>query len=109
MNSISLDLYMPDIKNFIIKDEYSVFSVIGNYYYVYSEGSLAKGEVKVIADSKEVRYFKNDDSVSYYCTMLLPDDEECYCGEISDGERGNFADVVVDGKKIPVNSIIIIL
>lgn len=106
MNSISLDLYMPDIKNFIIKDEYSVFSVIGNYYYVYSEGSLVKGEVKVIADSKEVRYFED---FEYYCTMLLPDDEECYCGESSDGERGNFAYVVVDGKKIPVNSIIIIL
>lgn len=106
MNSISLDLYMPDIKNFIIKDEYSVFSVIGNYYYDYKGTSLVKGEVKVIADSKEVRYFED---FEYYCTMLLPDDEECYCGEISDGERGNFADVVVDGKKIPVNSIIIIL
>lgn len=106
MNSISLDLYMPDIKNFIIKDEYSVFSVIGNYYYDYKGTSLEKGGIITISDSKEVRYFKNDDSVSYYCTMLLPDDEECYCG---DGERGNFADVVVDGKKIPVNSIIIIL
>lgn len=102
MNSISLDLYMPDIKNFIIKDEEYVLSVIGNYYYVYSEGSLVKGEVKVIADSKEVRYFED---FEYYCTMLLPDDEECYCG---DGERGNFADVVVDGKKIPVNSILLL-
>lgn len=106
MNSISLDLYMPDIKNFIIKDEYSVFSVIGNYYYDYKGTSLEKGGIITISDSKEVRYFED---FEYYCTMLLPDDEECYCGEISDGERGNFADVVVDGKKIPVNSIIIIL
>lgn len=55
INYIGFDFYKPQIKNILYhKEDGSIISIIGNYYYIYSPlninntYSLKKGEIKSV-------------------------------------------------------------